>query len=152
MSAMPCAIVPLSKSDFPHILAVWESSVRASHHFLSEADIQFYKPLVFTQYLPVLSLFGLHGASGKLAGFIGVADDKIEMLFIHPDYFGRGIGKALCYFVFQELGVSKVDVNEDNQAACQFYERIGFKHVGRSEVDPSGNSFPILHLAIHDFR
>ena len=149
---MSFAIRPLSEPDFPEILAVWESSVRASHHFLSEADIQFYKPLIHTEYLPALSLFGIDLTTGELAGFIGIADDKIEMLFVHPDYFGRRIGKALCGFAIREFDVSKVDVNEDNQGAFLFYERIGFKLVGRSDIDPSGNPFPVLHLEINDFR
>jgi putative acetyltransferase len=27
-------------------LEVWKASVRATHHFLAEADLQFFKPLV----------------------------------------------------------------------------------------------------------
>ena len=28
------------------LVDVWEAAVRATHHFLSESDIQFFKPLV----------------------------------------------------------------------------------------------------------
>ncbi|MCF2492818.1 GNAT family N-acetyltransferase [Dyadobacter chenhuakuii] len=139
-------ILPLSESDFTEVTSIWEASVRASHHFLSEADIQFYKPLILNGYLPILSLFRIRAASGGIAGFIGVAERRIEMLFVQPDNFGNGIGKALCRFAVQELGAWEVDVNEDNQEALKFYIKMGFKIVGRSPLDPSGKPFPILHL------
>ena len=143
-------ILPLSESDFTEVTSIWEASVRASHHFLSEADIRFYKPLILSEYLPILSLFGIRAASGGIAGFIGVAESKIEMLFVQPDNFGKGIGNALCRFAVQELRAWKVDVNEDNQEALKFYIKMGFKIVGRSPLDPSGKPFPILHLKAND--
>jgi len=143
-------ISPLSKNDFTDVTSVWEASVRASHHFLSEADIQFYKPLILNEYLPILSLFGIRAAAGGIAGFIGVADRRIEMLFVQPDDFGKGIGQALCRFAVQELGAWEVDVNEDNEGALKFYIKMGFKIVGRSPLDPSGKPFPILHLKAND--
>jgi putative acetyltransferase len=65
---MQFQIIPLSENDFTEVTSVWEKSVRASHHFLSEADIQFYKPLILSEYLPILSLFGIRAASGGIAG------------------------------------------------------------------------------------
>jgi putative acetyltransferase len=38
-------------SDFVEIIEVWETSVRATHHFLSEEHIQMFKPLILNQYL-----------------------------------------------------------------------------------------------------
>ncbi|KAA6439326.1 GNAT family N-acetyltransferase [Dyadobacter flavalbus] len=145
---MQFIISALSGPDYPEVIFVWEASVRASHHFLAEADIQYYKPVIVTDYLPVLDLFGIRHASGGLAGFIGIAGRKIEMLFVHPDDFGKGIGKALCQYAVRELRASEVDVNEDNPGACQFYTKMGFEVTGRSPVDPGGKPFPILHLAM----
>ena len=39
-------IRPIRPDDIPPLVAIWESAVRATHHFLSEADIQFFLPLV----------------------------------------------------------------------------------------------------------
>jgi putative acetyltransferase len=39
-------VVPVHPEDFPLVLEVWEASVRETHHFLSEADIEFFQPLV----------------------------------------------------------------------------------------------------------
>lgn len=35
-----------SSADFAELLQVWEDSVRATHDFISEADIAFFKPLI----------------------------------------------------------------------------------------------------------
>jgi putative acetyltransferase len=139
-------IIPLTRSDFPAVMAVWESSVRFSHHFLSETNIIHYRQIIINEYLPMLSLFGIHRKSGELGGFIGIDQDKIEMLFIHPDEFRQGMGLALCRFAIREHKSKKVDVNEDNLDAVNFYLKMNFTMIGRSDTDQSGNPFPLLHL------
>lgn len=32
-------IFQVNETDFAHVIDVWEASVRATHHFVSEADI-----------------------------------------------------------------------------------------------------------------
>lgn len=96
----------------------------------------------------MVQLRGVNEESGKLIGFSGVADQRLEMLFIHPDYFGQGIGKKLLENSITEFAVTQVDVNEDNPQALGFYEKQGFKVVGRSEKDPSGKPYPILHMEL----
>jgi len=41
-----------------------------------------------------------------------------------------------------------VDVNEQNPAACRFYEACGFVVEGRSELDSTGRPFPLLHMRL----
>jgi putative acetyltransferase len=43
-------------------------------------------------------------------------------------------------------GELTVDVNEQNPAACGFYEALGFVVVGRSPVDDDGRPFRLLHM------
>ncbi|CQH35243.1 Uncharacterised protein [Yersinia enterocolitica] len=38
---------------YPILLNVWESSVRATHDFLQEQDIQALRPLLLHTYLPL---------------------------------------------------------------------------------------------------
>jgi putative acetyltransferase len=45
-------------------------------------------------------------------------------------------------------GELTVDVNEQNPAACRFYEACGFVVVGRSELDSTGRPFPLLHMRL----
>ena len=142
------AIHPLLPPDFAQLTDVWEASVRATHDFLREEDIGKMKPLVRDQYLYLVTPFGIRDANGRILGFIGVARNKIEMLFIHPDARGQGIGKQLLRYAVDHLGTDEVDVNEQNGQAVGFYLHAGFKVTGRSERDGQGQPFPLLHLKL----
>jgi len=132
--------------DFARVLDVWEASVRATHLFLSEADIQFLKPLVRDELPNVPGLACVRDGKGEVAGFMGVVDGKIEMLFIDPTWRGQGIGRRLLEHAVQTLGATRVDVNEQNEQAVGFYLRMGFAVEGRSDLDSTGKPFPLLHL------
>jgi putative acetyltransferase len=139
----------VTEADYPEIVTIWETSVLATHHFLTEADIQFYKPLV-NDYLKAIELVCIRDESRKPVGFLGVAENKIEMLFIHPDWRGKGVGKQLLFHAIGQLNAIKVDVNEDNEQAVNFYKHLGFTVTSRSPLDPSGKPFPILHMELEN--
>lgn len=143
-------IFPITPEDFPRVVDVWESSVRATHHFLAEADVQFFKPLV-QQGLPhVADLACMRDSAGQVVGFIGVVGAKVEMLFIHPAWRGHGIGRRLLTHAVESLGANLVDVNEQNTQAVGFYSRMGFEVIGRSALDGTGKPFPLLHLQLRE--
>ena len=135
-----------SPSDFEEIMVVWEASVRATHHFLKEEDILFYKPLIRNEYLYAVNLFSIRDEHNKIIGFLGTSEDKIEMLFIHPAYRGKGVGSLLIRYAVATLGIHKVDVNEQNEQAVGFYKHFGFNVVERTELDGTGKPYPILRL------
>ncbi|MEM8890265.1 MAG: GNAT family N-acetyltransferase [Bacteroidota bacterium] len=145
---MKYLIDSLDKSEYPAIVELWEASVRATHHFLKEEDILYFKPLILNHYLDAVELSCIRDNSGVILGFQGVAEENLEMLFIHPDQRGKGIGKALLVHAVQNLGIKKVDVNEQNEQALGFYQHYGFKVISRSELDPSGKPYPILHMEL----
>lgn len=137
-----------TKADYQAIIEVWELSVRATHLFLKEADIQYFKPLILNIYLDAVDLRCIRDANNEIIGFSGVADQHLEMLFIHPNARGQGVGKLLLEYAIKKQHIHKVDVNEDNQQAIGFYERFGFKIYDRSELDSSGKPYPILHMQL----
>ena len=134
--------------DYDEILHVWEMSVRHTHDFLTEEHIQFYKPLVRKHYLPAVELFVIRNANGKIAAFMGLSDELIEMVFVHPDEQRKGYGKRLMEYARDKKQMDKVDVNEQNEKALQFYLHLGFQVIGRDETDSMGKPFPILHLQL----
>lgn len=133
--------------DYAAIVEVWEASVRATHHFLKEEDIQFFRPLIRNEYLDAVDLYCVR-SEGNIAAFMGLSADAIEMLFIHPDSRGKGIGKVLTEFAIQQKNITKVDVNEDNAQAVGFYEKMGFTVISRSPVDGFGKPYPLLHMQL----
>jgi len=135
-------------ADHPELLVLWEESVRATHHFLAEADIFALKPLILHEYFAMVELFCLRGESGGILAFMGVAQNRLEMLFVRPDAFRQGLGAQLARHATRELGVREVDVNEQNPGALAFYQRLGFRVKGRSETDGQGRPYPLLHLGV----
>lgn len=144
----PIVIEGVSPNEYPEIVEVWEASVRATHHFLSEADILYFKPLILNEYLEAVYLTCVKDASGQIRGFMGIHEDGLEMLFLHPDARNKGIGKLFVLHAINDLKVKKVDVNEQNPQAVGFYERMGFEIVSRSELDGLGKPYPILHMRL----
>lgn len=138
----------IHKIEYPEVVALWEASVRATHHFLKEEDIEYFKPLILNTYLDAVELRCIRNSEHKIVGFFGVADQNLEMLFIDPEYRGKKIGKALLNYAITKLNVTKVDVNEQNEQAIGFYKHLGFEVVGRSELDASGKPYPTLHMQL----
>ncbi len=146
-SAMENGIIKATPADYAALTAVWEASVRATHDFLDPADIDYFKPLVLNEFLGAMEhLVYLKADDGNIAGFAGVLDHKIEMLFLHPDSRGKGIGKQLLDYAVHTLQANTVDVNEQNGQAVGFYQHVGFKVVSRSETDGMGKPYPLLHM------
>ncbi len=125
----------IHKTEYKEVVDLWEASVRATHHFLQEEDIEHFKPLILNTYLDAVELRCIKNSSNAIVGFCGVADENLEMLFIHPEYRGKRIGKILLDYSIDNLNVNKVDVNEQNEQAVGFYKHCGFKTIGRSEFD-----------------
>ena len=130
------------------LLGIWRLSVTATHTFLSAADIENISRYVPQAIEQVPNLTVLEDETGTVAGFAGVAGHKLEMLFLHPDFRGKGYGKVLVRHLIDKKGVDYVCVNEQNPAAAGFYEHMGFRIVGRDETDEQGSPFPILHMEL----
>ncbi|SFU15468.1 putative acetyltransferase [Algoriphagus locisalis] len=141
-------ISKIHPEEYSEVVELWEASVRATHEFLSEENILFFKPLILKEYLKAVDLNCVRDDAGVILGFSGVAEGNLEMLFVHPDHAGKGIGKRLLNHVIMSQHVTKVDVNEQNPKATQFYLKNGFEIIGRSELDGTGKPYPILHLEL----
>ncbi|WP_108821283.1 GNAT family N-acetyltransferase [Dysgonomonas sp. Marseille-P4361] len=142
-------ISPADKSDYPTLIKIWESAVRATHDFLSDEDFEFYKAHI-PIYFKHVSLYKYVADNGEIKGFLGIEDDSIEMLFVDNKCRRSGIGKELLDYAVHKLNARKVDVNEHNTQALNFYYHFGFKEFDRSEYDGEGKAYPILHLIKND--
>lgn len=129
------------------LTTLWEASVRATHHFLTEDAIQKITPFVKKGLSGVETLVVAYDNQRPVA-FMGIDTDKIEMLFVSPDCLGKGIGKELAELGIAQYRVRYVDVNEQNPQAAGFYRHIGFEVFERTEWDEQGNPFPILKMRL----
>ncbi|HCL06679.1 MAG TPA: GNAT family N-acetyltransferase [Chitinophagaceae bacterium] len=138
-----------TESDFYKLLTIWEASVRATHDFLNPDDILFFKHIIQQHNaFSLVELTCIVNEHNKILGFMGIAEDKLEMLFLDPAERGKGLGKQLMLYAFETHHITKVDVNEQNEAARQFYEHFGFIVISRSPLDGTGKPYPILHMEL----
>lgn len=126
---------------------LWNRSVRVTHNFLSEKDFANLEPYV-RQALAEVPVLAVAETEDRVAGFIGLSEDKIEMLFIDPTFIGKGIGHKLVDWATNGNGIRLIDVNEQNTYAVSVYTHWGFKTYDRSEIDDQGNPFPILRMRL----
>lgn len=130
------------------LVACWRASVEATHAFLTSDDIERIAGYVPDAIASVAHLAVCRDEGGKVAGFIGVDDAMVEMLFIHPSLRGCGLGSLLLDHAVSEHGATLVDVNEQNGQAIGFYEHYGFEVFDRSETDGMDDPFPILRMRL----
>ena len=128
------------------LVEVWEKSVVATHHFLNAeqiADIKKYVPLALRGVSTLIAAFD---GEKHPVGFMGIEGQKLEMIFLHPDCRGCGLGRKMLTLAFEQYAVNEVVVNEDNPQAVGFYQHMGFQIVSRSNLDEQGNTYPILFM------
>ncbi len=99
-------------------------------------------------YLNEVDLKCIRNEADKIIGFLGVAEQNLEMLFIHPSYKEKQMDKILLNFSIEKINVKKVDVNEQNKQAIGFYKKHGFETKSRSESDSSEKPHPTLHMEL----
>ena len=66
-------------------------------------------------------------AGGRVAGFVALDDDEITWLYVDPQRYRRGVGRALLRHALDAAGPRvEVTVLEGNPAALQLYLSEGF--------------------------
>lgn len=129
-----------------NLLEVWESSVKATHLFLSHGEINAIKQYVPQALKEIPTLVIAENEAGKPVGFMGIANQMLEMLFVSNESRGQGIGKQLLQYGIEKYSITELAVNEQNPLAKGFYEYMGFEVYKRTELDEQGNPYPLLYM------
>ncbi|GAB6385271.1 GNAT family N-acetyltransferase [Enterococcus cecorum] len=147
---MSIQILELDQRDtyLQFIVQLWQANVKVTHTFLTKEEIQNIK-----QYVPQAVEHEPHlcialSEKGELLGFIGVADQRLEMLFIQVNARGQGIGKQLLRYAIKNFDVKELTVNEQNPQAIGFYEHLGFVTYKRTELDEECQPYPLLYMKL----
>lgn len=112
------------------LTAVWEHSVRATHHFLSESEILRIRAYVPQAVGGVAQLVAAENQAGEPVGFMGVENGRLLRCGI------------------EQYGVREVTVNEQNPQAVDFYAHFGFRTYRRTERDEEGGPYPLLYMRL----
>ncbi len=129
-----------------NLLAIWENSVKATHLFLSDDEIQTIKKYVPDALNHVQHLLIMENEQKVPVGFMGINEQTLEMLFLSNEYRGKGLGKRLLEYGIETYSVNQLGVNEQNPLARGFYESMGFEVYKRSEQDEQGKNYPLLYM------
>ena len=128
------------------LLVIWEDSVRATHLFLSDAEVRKIKEYVPHALAGVSHLVITEREAGCPVAFMGVEGQRLEMLFLSPDERGTGLGRQLLDYSIRRYGICEVTVNEQNPQAVGFYEHMGFTVYKRTDHDEAGDPYPLLYM------
>lgn len=125
---------------------VWKDAVQATHLFLSDASIADIQRCVPTAIATVSHLIVVENSGETPVAFMGINDQKLEMLFVSSERCGQGLGRKLVDYGIETYAVNQLTVNEQNPQAKGFYERMGFKVYKSTETDEQGRPFPLLYM------
>ncbi len=128
------------------LLEIWESSVKATHLFLSDNEIESIKKYVPQALKEVPYLIIAENENETPIAFMGIDKQKLEMLFVSNEQRGKGIGKRLIEYGIEIYSINELAVNEQNPFAKGFYEHMGFQVYKRSNYDEQGNYYPLLYM------
>ena len=132
-------------ADLPRALEIWRDAVDATHGFLTPADRAEIDAMV-VGWLPTVDLWLLDDDDGRPTGFLVMDGNLIDALFVDPAVHGRGYGTALLNHALDLAPDAVVDASEQASNALPFYEARGFIRTGRSDTDPQGRPYPLIHL------
>ena len=128
------------------LLVIWEASVRATHLFLSDAEVRKIRKYVPQALAGVSHLVIAERKTGCPGAFMGVEGQRLEMLFLAPEERGAGLGRQLLDYGLRRYGIQEVTVNEQNPQAVGFYEHMGFAAYKRTDHDEAGDPYPLLYM------
>lgn len=128
------------------LTTIWEDSVRATHLFLSEAEIQEIKAHVLQALTGVSHLLVAERAQGQPVAFMGIEGPRLEMLFLSPAERGAGLGRQLLEYGIRHYHLQELTVNEQNPQAVGFYQHMGFETYRRTDCDEQGGPYPLLYM------
>src|SRR6266513_4548129 len=133
---------PAVREDAPAIGAVFDAAVRASWTYLGDLVAE---PMFTSQdwdqliadHLPPNVLLVAAGETDGVVGYTAVhpGDGEMFLLFVHPCYAGRGIGRTLLAAAHDSLRAAGCQqaylyTHEQNERALAVYESAGYRRDG----------------------
>lgn len=151
-------------SDIPGIRAVGAASWRATYkgvfpdQFIENVLAEWWSEASLQRVIPNHALCNLVAVlDGEIIGVLAAdrqARDQgqahLYRLYVHPDYFGQGIGTRLWqrYLTELEQGVTQVDlqVEPQNDRAIRFYKGLGFTAGEIEAQEAFGYTMRSMHM------
>ena len=129
------------------LVDIWLRSVRATHAFLTEKDIQALYPQVLNVRLPAVRVWVCEDEAGEIAGFIGLKGNKVDMLFVDASKRGKGAGRRLLNFALAaRLAASRRERAES--ASHRLLPALRLRRRRPLGTRRGRPPFPIIHMKL----
>jgi GNAT superfamily N-acetyltransferase len=118
------------------LLALWREDLTFTPDYITQRPV--YAARAADRIVRVHAL----GGSG--------AEQELEHLWVHPEFHGRGIGRALLDHACdtaRSVGGQHLKIVSDPHAEG-FYRRMGARRVGEVPSRPEARRFPLLRLPL----
>ena len=141
---MKIVIRPYQPTDFESLVILWRVAREISlPDFQRRKGYFFYEDVAyFREHILPANDVWVADADGRPVGFMAIHDDFIDHLYIHPDYWRKGVGGQLLaqarLLSPAGLWLYTLQVNLNAQA---FYEKHGFK-VAELGISPAPENEP----------
>jgi ribosomal protein S18 acetylase RimI-like enzyme len=150
---------PATADDAQAIGAVFDAAVRAGWTYLGElAEQPMFTPEdwdeLVAEHAPPNVLIVATDPTGRILGYTAAhpEDGEMFLLFVHPDYSGRGVGRTLLSAAHDALRAAGrteafLFVHEQNERALAVYASAGYRLDGSTrESDFRGTAIRELRL------
>jgi putative acetyltransferase len=134
--------------EWEKLLGIWRRSMAATHHFISPHHMAEIDRLVAQDYFPKKSFLVAVDRDDSPVAFMHLENGHLRSLFVDAAHRGQGVGRQLVEHALSLTPNLTVEVNEQNDQARAFYERLGFVQTGRTEIDQNGRPYPLLLLKL----
>ena len=142
-------IRPYRDTDFDHLIRAWRAASVVAHSFLTPEFLDQEVESIRDMYLPAAEAW-VAEEDDEVLGFIALLGHELGALFVHPNHWKRGIGKALLDKAVDLRGHLSLEVFADNAIARPFYERYGFVEDSTGKHAETGH--PVLRLTYDEAR
>ena len=132
--------------EAPALADVWLRSFRAVYDFPpAHSDEETHEWMQGVVASDAETWVAVHAASGRIVGFMILDEDRIEQLYLEPDWLRRGIGSVLVDLAKERSpGGLSLYTFEANAGARAFYERHGFVDVWHGDGSANEERQPDL--------
>jgi len=137
----PVEIRPFTPEDFEVTVAMWRAVMAETYTFLQlhteKEDRGYFQGVILKENEVWVAVAG-----GEVVGFLAMAADFLDRLYVAVPRQGQGVGTALLEHAKRSSPDGlRLYTHQKNVGACRFYERRGFV-VFKYGVSPPPESEP----------
>jgi ribosomal protein S18 acetylase RimI-like enzyme len=144
---MPLTIRPFTDHDWPIICQIHD--LARPDELAGSCDPRAFVPIEEDPEMEELrsSQKLIAEKSGEVVGFVGVIEDYLAWLYVHPRYYGQGIGRKLLRSGLTLInGKAWTITLAGNTRALNLYQSEGFRELNRYESENAG--YPCICLRL----